>query len=393
MRRGRIFIYLGLILILGLVAVFVFLSRATAPTTAPTGEVPTAIESVDVVITTQRIEQGDVIEEGVVGMVAIPREQVIEGMFTNTGEVIGSVAKFDLDQGIFLTQSTVVSPDELLPSGGSDHALFIPRGMVAVSIPIDRLSSVSHGIQRGDHVNVIVTLLMVDVDAIFQSILPNNSSAVIAPGPSVVLTVSEEQENAPPQITSSVISDELLQTLTAQIAAGGLVSPIGRLELDQTIGQPFYIVPSETQRPRIVSQTLIQDAIVLRSGNFSLGEPTAAVEEQQQVEPVEGEQPAGEGEQQVVPQVEEPDIVTLIVSPQDAVTLNYLIFSGAKLSLALRNAKDDSQASTEAVTLQFLLDQYNIPIPAKLPFNLEPRIDVLEPPVLLNDVVPESEGQ
>jgi pilus assembly protein CpaB len=68
-------------------------------------------------------------------------------------------------------------------------------------------------------------------------------------------------------------------------------------------------------------------------------------------------------------------MVTLIVTPQDAVTLNYLMLSGAKLNIVLRSAGDPTRVDTEAVTLQFLMDQYRIPNPAKLPYGTEPRID------------------
>ena len=79
--------------------------------------------------------------------------------------------------------------------------------------------------------------------------------------------------------------------------------------------------------------------------------------------------------------------MTLIVSPQDAVTLNYVMLNaGAKLNLVLRSASDTKQIKTEAVTLQFLMDQYNIPVPAKLPYGMEPRVDVLSAPQLPNDV-------
>jgi hypothetical protein len=88
-----------------------------------------------------------------------------------------------------------------------------------------------------------------------------------------------------------------------------------------------------------------------------------------------------------------PDVITLVVSPQDAVTLNYLIFSGAQLTLALRGTGDDTIELTEAATLQFLLDQYNISVPAKLPYGLEPRINDLVPPVLLNDIEPVEQPQ
>jgi pilus assembly protein CpaB len=82
--------------------------------------------------------------------------------------------------------------------------------------------------------------------------------------------------------------------------------------------------------------------------------------------------------------VEIPKYITLIVSPQDAVTLNYLMYSGAgggaALTLALRSAGDDTRIQTEAVTLQFLLDQYRIPVPVKLPYGMEPKTDRLVEP-------------
>ena len=51
------------------------------------------------------------------------------------------------------------------------------------------------------------------------------------------------------------------------------------------------------------------------------------------------------------------------------------MLAGARLNLVMRAAGDDQRVQTEAVTLQFVLDQYNIPNPAKLPYSLEPRVD------------------
>ena len=76
----------------------------------------------------------------------------------------------------------------------------------------------------------------------------------------------------------------------------------------------------------------------------------------------------------------EPDIITLIVSPQDAVSLTYLMYSNVRLTLTLRAPDDRSRAETEAATLQYILSQYAIPVPAKLPYGFEPRMNTL--PVL-----------
>jgi len=47
--------------------------------------------------------------------------------------------------------------------------------------------------------------------------------------------------------------------------------------------------------------------------------------------------------------------------------------------MVLRSAGDEATSSTEAVTLQYLLDHYNIPVPDKLPYGMAPRQDTLAP--------------
>jgi pilus assembly protein CpaB len=91
------------------------------------------------------------------------------------------------------------------------------------------------------------------------------------------------------------------------------------------------------------------------------------------------------------PEPKLPDLITLVVTPQDAVTLNYLIYTGSQLTLALRSSGDDTRVQTEATTLDFLLNQYNIPIPVRLPYGMEPRVDEILTPELVNDVQPTPE--
>jgi pilus assembly protein CpaB len=267
-----------------------------------------------------------------------------------------------------------------LSATGSDAALLIPKGMVSVSIPISRLSSVSYAPQRGDHVSVIVTLMFVDLDSDFQTRLPNSSAAVLGSGNSVLIGPGAEVSDQPGSLNAS----EQIRTLGAQVVTGSQSSPMGRAQVDPAFEQSFYLVPSEEQRPRLVSQTLIRDVIVLQVGNFPLKEERkVALVPAAEVQPGEPTPPPVQAVQEE-PQVL-PDLITLIVSPQDAVTLNYLIFAGAQLTLALRGTGDDSSIQTEAVTLQYLLSQYNIPVPVKLPYGFEPRVDKLVPPALPND--------
>jgi pilus assembly protein CpaB len=320
--------------------------------------------------------------EEVLGFVEIPKDLQIPGSFTDLNEVLGMRAKFDLDSGVILTANMTTESAEQFSTAGSDWALLIPPGRVAVSIPISRLTSVSYGPQKGDHVNVIVTMLVVDVDAAYQSVLPNSVGSVIAPG------YLGEPGTSP-------------FVLSLQVTGGEEAASEGRIQPEtafQGTGEEeelsfYYIAPSEPQRPRMVSQTLIQDAIVLQVGDFPLPEEEEAA-------PTPTPEPGAEAGGVVQPEGGEavpvateappppPDLITLIVSPQDAVTLNYLVYGGAQLTLALRAANDSTLSQTEAVTLQYLLDVYNIPVPVKLPFASEPRVDVLEQPQLPNDAEP-----
>lgn len=399
MKKGRIFFIIALILILGLAAVGVVYWRSLQSTSTETvSESPEApsVDMVEVVVVTQNVPRGTRFTETLLGMLEIPRSMLIEGYFTDMEQVVGRQARVDLDSNMLLTKSMVVdSPDELSATG-SVAALSIPRGMVAVSIPINRLSSVSYAPQAGDHVNVIATMLLVDLDTDFQAVTPNRNAAVLGAGPGVV--VGAESETA-----TSVNTSTDMTKVTGQTVGAGPTSVIGRTAIDPLLEQTLYVVPSEPQRPRLVSQTLLQDAIVLGVGDFELPEEMKAEPTPQPTpEPLPTEEgaPAAQDDftdeytQQLELEQAElklPDLITLVVNPQDAVTLNYLVYAGSQLTLALRPSGDDTRVQTEATTMDFLLENYNIPVPVKLPYGFEPRVDELLAPELKNDVQPTPE--
>lgn len=389
MRRGRIFIYLALIIILGLGAFVIVWQRFLSPTVSgDTTEVvaPTpVVRTVDVVVVAQRIPRGATLDSTVLSVIPIQEELFFGEMLTDVRDAEGKLAKFDLEAGIPLTNGMLVDSGEQLSATGSIAALSIPRGMVAVSIPISRLSSVSYAPKPGDHVNVIAMMLFVDLDSDYQSVLPNRNIGVIAPGTgTATLTGSAAQAGEEGSGESGGTGAEF-QTSSIVAVSGGGGGQIGRPEVDPILAQTFYVVPSEEQRPRMVSQNLLQDAVVLNVGDFPYGDEE--VKPEPDVPTVE-ETPVVEEEGQVPESPKPPDVITLIVSPQDAITLNYLVYSGAQLTLALRPAEDDTRVQTESVTLQFLLEQYNISVPARLPTGMEPPARKLVSPELKNDIVP-----
>jgi Flp pilus assembly protein CpaB len=365
MRRGRIFIYLALIVILVVGAVALYLWTRRTPTQQPTTETQATPQSryIEIITAGQNIYPGTPITEDMLASIQIPEENLVVGLYTTKADVVNMYAKYPITQGVPITNAMVsIAPGNVnLP--GSSWAPFIPQGLTAVSIPITRLSMAAYGIRDGDYVNIIVSMLLVDIDPANQSALPNLTVGVTAAGPT---------------------DNGLL--LTAQVASA--TSPLGRTELDETLAQPLYLIPSEAQRSRLVTQMVMQNIQVLHVGSFPLpGEDVstqtiASLSTEATATPV----PANE---QTVTVVIKPDIVTLMVSPQDAVMLTYLVYSGAEITLTLRNPNDQALAAKlDGATLEYLLTQYNIPIPAKLPYSMQPRLDVLAQPELPNDATP-----
>jgi Flp pilus assembly protein CpaB len=381
MRRGRIFLLLALIIVIALALVYLlFRGGGIFPKAQGTESnqpvlTPTPVSTTKVVVVTQQVQRGEIITADKLDTVDYQSDLVLPIMYTDINQVVGKMARFTLDPYTLVT-STLVTESPITEMG-SDDALFISPGMVAVSIPITRLSSVSYAPQRGDHVNVIVTMLFVDLDPAWQTILPNWTGNVIGPAGGGVLEGGGTTDKT------------AIDTLLAQPFRGS--SEQGRPETDLLMNQTFYILPSEPQRPRLVSQTLIQDVIVLQMGNFLTPAEKTALEATQPA-PTATAEPNAQQPQAAAPTPTPlpapPDVITLIVSPQDAVTLNYLIYGGAQLTLVLRNPRDAEANGTEAVTLSYLLDQYNIPIPVKLPYGFQPAVTALVPPALKNESTP-----
>lgn len=362
MRRGRVFFYLAAIIVLVLVAAFVIYQRFMQPAqpAAVEGVVePTpVVDMVQVIVITQPTPRGAELDETVLGMIDIPRDALIEGMFTDMALVVGRQAKFDLDTGIPLTASMLVDKAEQLSRTGSLASLAIPAGKVAISIPINRLSSVSYAPRPGDHVGVIATMLFVDLDSEFQTALPNRVGQVTGP---------------------SVNAETGANTITIQVEGDETSGVLGRTELDPILNELTYVVPSETQRARPVSQFVLYDVEVLQVGEFPLEAEEEAAAEQAAADAAIADG-AAQGEE-AQPEIQKPTIITLIVNPQDAVALRYLLFSNIDLTLVLRASGDDTVFTTEAATLQFMMDVYNIPAPAKLPYSIDPRVDEFNVPV------------
>jgi hypothetical protein len=346
MRRGRILIFIVLIVVVGLALFAYALTQFRVPAAQPTQAALT-----DIYYAAQNIPQGTTITQEMLGTLQIPPENVSEVEFTvgEEANLVGQTARFTMEQGVIIT-SPMVGPGAAEIAGPA-WAVQIPSGMVAAAIPTSRLATVAYGVNDGAHVNVNACMLFVDVDPSFQSILPNFTAVVTGTG---------------------FVPDQL-PVLSAAVIGGGEAAKQGRVELDPTLQQPFYAVPAEPQRPRLVCQMILQDVVVMKLGNFALQAPST--DPNVTPSPAQAQQQAS------------PDIVTLMVNPQDSISLNYFVYSGTVLTMTLRNPNDTSRFAAESATLTSLLTQYNISLPSKLPYAVQPRLDQLAPPGLPNDNV------
>lgn len=356
MQRGRLLILVAFLIIVGAIAVVVLLPnlqpRTTNPPISGSGAggqtaqqtsrepTPTPIPFVEIVIAIQDLPRGFRIPDNAVELRPWPEASAPFNGITNVEDVIGKIARTDIFREQPILASMVTDDFTSLADVGSDAAAILPSGLVGISVPIDRLTGVAYAPRDGDRVDVILSMLFVDVDDIFQTIAPNN-------------------------ITLFQISEEGIQlTNTLQ----------GRV--DSTTLGPAIIGPSERQRPRLVTQRTIQDALVLHVGEFPLSGRLLGQPPTPTPVPAEGADDTGgqRGTPVPSPTPKLPDIVTLGVTPQDAVVLVWAVEARLPLTLALRPAGDASRTTTQAVSMDYIMSTYSIDPPAKRQYTIEPAI-------------------
>lgn len=373
--RGRVLILIGAVILLAAVIIAVLmLGNKTSDDAAATEEVVDIGEGgeagdgggagvgagqeqivenmVDIVIAIQDLPRGLKIPEGGVGVQPWPERALPEpgSYFTDPNEVIGMVARTDLFRGAPVLRRQVVQDLRDVAADGSDAAAILPPGTVAIALPLDPsgIGQVAYGIQDGDSVDVLLSFLFIDVDETFQTRLPNNVSVITR------LETGELSIGAPRQ---------------------------GRQEPSTLSPEGVLIGPSEAnQRPRLVTQRTVENAFVVHVGYFPEGgdfigaTPTPMAVAPPPAPPGEGA--AAESNVTPTPTSTEyiPLVITLAVSPQDALVLAWAVDAQIPIWLTLRAAGDVASTPVQAVTLQYMIQNFNITQPDALPFALEPPI-------------------
>ena len=368
MRRGRLLILLALILLgIALALYFIIGGQDGGTTGIDVGLQPTPVPfEANIIIAAQNIPRGAVIPNDGVIIAPFPLDMVVETMATDVGQVVGRRARTEIARGMPITTEMVTDQAGDLLGIGSDASLAIEPGKTAISIPLSRLSGVAYALRSGDEVDIIVSMLILDIDTDFQSVLPNLTGVLVNPDRGPI---------------NSFVGD-WFDTVTGQVFVEQ-PREVGRAETDVSTGELLYVLPYERQRPRLITQRLVEKAIVLHVGTFALEEEVTPAE-------VIIAEEGGAPPPQAVPIASvptPPDVVTLVVTPQDALAINYAVKSGMDIILTLRGPDDFTETQTTMVSLQYLIETYNMAVPQRLAYSTSPRLDLFILPLL-----PEEQG-
>ena len=203
-----------------------------------------------------------------------------------------------------------------------------------------------YGTKDGDYVDIIVSMLFVDVDPNFQSIKPNKLSVMtLKPDGSIEFSPPIQGDIQPSTFTQG----------------------------------PLLVQPTELQRPRLVMQTTVKRAYVVHVGNFPLDGSFLKSKATPLPTPTEPEGAPTKAAPPPTPTPPIPDIITLAISPQDATELLWYLEARIPFTMVLRNPTDESQPDADQVSLSYITSKYNISQPLALPYALEPALRSIRP--------------
>lgn len=338
------------------------------------------------------------LESRPVDHIALQRQFIDEEdyVFSDIDDVAGRILRVSVGKGQAILQPMLTLDAKDLVSVGSDLALYMDQGRVAVSFEINRESGVAYAMRPGDFVDLMMTLRIVEIDPEFRTALPNATQRVYQPG-----LLEGQAFLFPPTVQ-------------------------GRLEFIPEINQVAEIIPSQEEIvegqqfepgrpiPKRVTQLTVQRAEVMWVGNWrdqdelaeaeptpvpvvADGEAPAEGEEGGEAPPVPGDKgvdlennlacvsPANP--EQLIPcptvrdpEVEQPQIVILSLSSQDALVLKWAWERGVDIDLALRAQRDNAEFFTTAVSLPQIINQGGLKVPEESTFDLYPRLEDVSPP-------------
>lgn len=316
----------------------------------------TPIPMVEVVVAIQDIPRGTVIRPETVQIYPWPADAVPVNAISNPEDVINRIARTDIFREQPILGNLIVEDFQNLTAIGSDAALITPPNRVLIAVPMNRLTSVAFALQPGDRVDIIASFLFVDVDQTFQSAEPNQFNLI-----SVIQDGGDPATGRGGSVQVNFGESSLRGAFDTRLIP--------------TVGSwPVLVLPSENPRPRLSVQRTVTDAQVIWIGDFPEdGRLFRPAPSPTPLNP--SPTPEGQAQQQAAPTERPPrDIVTLAVSPQDAVVLAWYIEARIPFTFVLRSAVATALPQTDPVTLDYIMSRFNILVPEKFNYSIEPAI-------------------
>ncbi|MCA9961610.1 MAG: hypothetical protein KC413_15445 [Anaerolineales bacterium] len=416
--RPRTFILLILVVVVGVALAAVLILRnsggssssdALVDTTTGTGAEgttaqepnlppPTATPSVrfePVVVARVNIPVGQRLTPELLEVETRPNNNIaLQGGYTfaNIEDLIGRIVKVEVSEGQAVLSPMIALNATDLASFGSDLALYLDQGRVAVAFPFSlngdesteeaAIRGAAFAMRPGDFIDVMMTLRILEIDPEFRTALPNLTQRVYQSG--------------------LLEGSEFLFPETVQ----------GRLEFIPEINQVAEIIPSDnfiegqdfeagTPIPKRVTQLTIQQAEVIWVGTWKqqdelledlepIPSPVTTDETAVDLTEEEGMEDTTTGpegtlcvspisneiiECPIVREQTRPDVVILSMSSQDALALKWALERGVDIDLALRAQGDNTVFFTTSVSLPQIINEGGLAVPSDADFDLHPRVD------------------
>lgn len=282
-------------------------------------------------------------------------------IFNDVEDLVGRIIVKDIAEGQAILDSMVALTPRDIASMGSDLSLYMDAGNVAIAFPINRYDGVAYAMRPGDSVDVLMSLNFLKLDEEFQTALPN-----------IELRIDQELllDGAP------FLFEAHTQGRYELIPGINLVASIGPGNQETLAGRNEVL-----QVARRATQLTVQQAQVLWVGTWNDPQEAERAHEDAVNAAIAAGQPVPTPLPDQLERTEDnPDVVILSMSAQDALVLKWAMDRGVDIDLVLRAQGDNSVFVTTTVSLPQMVEQGGLTIPVETDFGLEERAEEVDPP-------------
>ncbi|MBP8000504.1 MAG: hypothetical protein KA314_15285 [Chloroflexi bacterium] len=313
---------------------------------------PEELQLIEVVISIQTVPRGWQMTEAELATEMRLASEVGTNIITTIEEAVGLYARTDIFQGQTLTRDVLVDDPRDIGREDTGPSSYIPAGYEAMAIPMDRLSSVAYGLDTGDTIDVMFSLVFAEIDEEFQTLLPNAAAFVM-----FGTTTGGEDPTGEGDTTGE--ASQGARTVF-------IIDPYGRFEVLSS-GDIAHVAPSVDQQPVPVS-FIIQNAKVIQVGPWEPPQPPAPPTPT--LDPAQAQQTPEGIEATLTPTPEPPSVLVIALPPQQLLLLKYAVEHGADVDYALRGVNDGQLYQITNVELGYLLERFNIEVPPNFNYTI-----------------------